>query len=148
MNDIGRSQIPRLRRLATDVQQDASASTEDLLQHAFANGADAVWILDAKGNAPRGGVVCENQAEDRHGVICAQIGVLGKARECLPSGIEVWSAGGKNYFAARSSGGRGRKDCWLRLSRVTAPARTFSLELRKSSHRLANTTARNRISER
>jgi two-component system, NtrC family, nitrogen regulation sensor histidine kinase NtrY len=101
MNDIGRSQIPRLRRLALDVQDDASPSTADLLQHAFARGADAVWFLDKDGNATRGGVVCENQPQDRRGTICAQIGVLGKLARVLPSGIEVWEAVGRNYFVVR-----------------------------------------------
>src|ERR1700719_2294093 len=35
MNDIGRSQLPRLRRLAVGVQEDATTSTDDQLQHAF-----------------------------------------------------------------------------------------------------------------
>ncbi|MHB8500761.1 MAG: sensor histidine kinase [Candidatus Acidiferrales bacterium] len=101
MNDIGRSQIPRLRRLAIEVQEDSSSSTEDLLQHAFAKGVDAVWILDRDGKATRGGVVCENQPEDRSGPICAQIGVLGKPVRVLPSGVEVWEADGRNYFVVR-----------------------------------------------
>jgi two-component system, NtrC family, nitrogen regulation sensor histidine kinase NtrY len=101
MNDIGRSQIPRLRRLAAEVQADSSSSTADLLQHAFANGADAVWILDKDGNQIRGGAVCESQPQDRHGTICSQVGVLGKPVRVLPSGIEVWEADGKNYFVVR-----------------------------------------------
>ncbi len=101
MNDIGRSQLPRLRRLAIDVQEDASQSVEDKLQHAFAKGADAVWILDREGNSTRGGVACENQPDDRHGTICAQVGVLGNPVRVMPSGIEVWSAEGQDYFAVR-----------------------------------------------
>lgn len=101
MNDISRSQLPRLRRLAMGVQEDAAEPAEEQLKHALAKGADAEWVLDKDGNATRGGVVCENQAEDRHGPICAELGVLGKTVEVLPSGIEVWVAGGNNYFAAR-----------------------------------------------
>ena len=101
MGDIGRSQIPRLRRLAAEVQQDSSLSTADLLQHAFAKGADAVWILDKDGNPIRGGVTCENQPQDRPATICSQIGVLGKPVRVLSSGIEVWDADGRNYFAVR-----------------------------------------------
>ena len=101
MNDIGRSQIPRLRRLAVGVQEDASSSTSDLLQHAFARGADAVWFLDKDGNATRGGVACEIQPQDRRGTICSQMGVLGKLARVLPSGIEVWDADGRNYFVVR-----------------------------------------------
>ena len=101
MNDFGRAQLPRLRRMAVEVQADDSPSVEDKLQHAFARGADAVWFLDKDGNSTRGGVTCENQAEDRQGPICAQIGVLGKLARLMPSGIEVWAAGGKDYFAVR-----------------------------------------------
>ncbi len=101
MNDISRSQLPPLRRLAMGVQEDAAQSAEDQLQHALAKGADAEWVLDKEGNAARGGVVCENQAEDRRGQICAQLGVLGKMVEVLPSGMEVWVAGGNHYFAVR-----------------------------------------------
>src|SRR5277367_232266 len=78
MNDFGRAQLPRLRRLATNIQEDTSPSVEDQLQHAFAKGADAVWVLDRDGNPTGGGVVCENQSEERAGPICAQPGVLGK----------------------------------------------------------------------
>src|SRR5271168_4208562 len=41
MNDFGLAQIPRLRRLAAEVQEDASPFFEDKLQHAIAKGADA-----------------------------------------------------------------------------------------------------------
>ncbi|MGC1619951.1 MAG: ATP-binding protein [Candidatus Acidiferrum sp.] len=101
MGDIGRSQIPRLRRLAAEVQQDGSPSTTDLLQHAFAKGADAVWILDKDGSPTRGGVTCEDQPQDHRATICSQIGVLGKPLRVLDSGIEVWEADGRNYFAVR-----------------------------------------------
>ncbi len=101
MNDFGRAQLPRLRRMAVEVQADGSPSIEDKLQYAFAKGADAVWILDKDGNSTRGGVTCEHQAEDGQGPICAQIGVLGKFVRLMPSGIEVWTADGKDYFAVR-----------------------------------------------
>jgi two-component system nitrogen regulation sensor histidine kinase NtrY len=99
--DFGRAQLPRLRRVAIEVQEDASASLEDRLQHAFAKGADAVWMLDKEGNSTRGGVVCEKQPDERQDPICAQMGVLGKFVRVLPSGIEVWAADGKDYFAVR-----------------------------------------------
>jgi two-component system nitrogen regulation sensor histidine kinase NtrY len=101
MNDFGRAQLPRLRRLATGIQDDAAHSVEDQLQHAFLKGADALWILDKDGNSTRGGVVCENQSEHKQDPVCAQIGVLGKFVRVMPSGIEVWTAGGKDYFAVR-----------------------------------------------
>ncbi len=101
MNDFGRGQLPRLRRLATEIHEESSASVEDQLQHAFAKGADAVWILDRDGNTTRGGVVCDSQPEERHVPICAEVGVLGKLTRVMPSGVEVWTAGGRDYFAVR-----------------------------------------------
>jgi len=102
MNDFGRAQLPRLRLLATGVQKDASSGLEEQLQHAFARGADAVWILDKDGTSVRGGVVCDEQREDRQGPVCTQMGVLGKFVRAMPSGVEVWTADGKDYFAART----------------------------------------------
>src|SRR5579859_5885924 len=76
INDVGRTQIPRLRRLALQVQQDPSRADSDKLQHAFASGADAVWILDRNGDPMRGGVVCDNQSEERKPPICASLASL------------------------------------------------------------------------
>jgi two-component system, NtrC family, nitrogen regulation sensor histidine kinase NtrY len=101
MNDIGRSQLERLRHLASDAARDPAKSTDEQLQHALWKGADALWLLDKDGNTLLGGVVCENQSEDRRGTICAQSGVLGTPVQTLPSGIEVWQAGGRDYFAMR-----------------------------------------------
>ncbi len=100
-NDLGRAQLPRLRGLALQAQAAASKPGEDVLQRSFALGADAVWILDRDGRAIRGGIVCENQPENRAGPICAQPNVLGQYAHALPSGVEVWQAAGGNYFAAR-----------------------------------------------
>src|SRR5215469_4533640 len=72
LNDLGRGQLHRLRGLALQVQADMQRSGADFLQHVFAKGADAVWILDQNGNVIRGGTVCENQPEDRRGVICVE----------------------------------------------------------------------------
>jgi PAS domain S-box-containing protein len=107
MNDFGRVQLPRLRRLATEVQGESQQPLDDQLQHAFANGADAVWLLDKDSNGIRGGVVCDSQPEDRQGPICTQVGVMGKMVGVMTSGIEVWTAGGKDYFAARVPALRG-----------------------------------------
>jgi two-component system nitrogen regulation sensor histidine kinase NtrY len=101
MSDFGRAQSPRLHRLAFAIQEDSSPSIEEELQRAFAMGADAVWILDKDGNSKRGGVICENQPEERQGPICARVGVLGKFVRAMPSGIEVWTADGNDYFAVR-----------------------------------------------
>src|ERR1700674_3220250 len=100
LNDLGRAQLPRLRGMAEQVQEEAAKPGEDFLRRAFARGADAVWILDAHGKPVRGGIVCDNQPEDRR-TICAQPGVLGAFARSLPSGVEIWAADGKSYFAAR-----------------------------------------------
>jgi two-component system nitrogen regulation sensor histidine kinase NtrY len=101
LNDLGRGQLPRLRGLARQVQSDALRPGDDYLQHAFAKGADAVWILDQNGKSIRGGIVCDNQPEDRRGTTCVESNVSGEYLRSLQSGVEVWQAGGRNYFAAR-----------------------------------------------
>jgi two-component system nitrogen regulation sensor histidine kinase NtrY len=102
LNDVGRtSTLPRLRTLARQAQSNASLPTNELLQHAFSSGLDAVWLLDKDGKAVRGGVVCEEQPEDRNGAICQHAGVLGSLLHTLPSGVEVWQAQGRNYLVAR-----------------------------------------------
>jgi len=100
LNDLGRAQLPRLRGMAEQVREEATQPGEDFLRHALARGADAAWILDANGKPVRGGIVCDKQPEDRR-TICEQLGVLGKFERSLPSGVEIWAADGKSYFAAR-----------------------------------------------
>jgi two-component system nitrogen regulation sensor histidine kinase NtrY len=101
LNDIGRTQIPRLRALATHQIPFATAASDEMLQHAFSDGADAVWILDKNGKAIRGGVICDNPPEQRSGVLCVHANVLGAQDHVLPSGIELWQASGKAYLASR-----------------------------------------------
>ena len=102
LNELGRTTtLPRLRALARQAQRNLSQPTEKLLNGAFASGLDAIWILDKDGKALRGGVVCENQAEDRSGQICQRAGVLGSLLRTLPSGVEVWDALGTNYLVTR-----------------------------------------------
>jgi PAS domain S-box-containing protein len=101
LNDLGRGQLPRMRRVALQAQADAERPGDDFLQHAFAQGADAVWILSQDGEPIRGGVVCDNQPEDRRGEICSQADVSAKYLRSLQSGVEVWQSGGRSYFAAR-----------------------------------------------
>ena len=102
MNDFGRTQLPRLRRLAQEAQDHSSETIDQQLQRAFANGLDAIWLLDRNGQPTAGGVVCETQPQDHHAPVCAQAGVLGNPVQTLPSGIEVWQAAGKDYFAVRA----------------------------------------------
>src|SRR5919108_2562914 len=101
LNDLGRGQLPRLRGLALQAQSEAQRSGNDFLQHALARGADAVWILDQNGNVIGGGAACDNQPEDRRDAICVESNVRGEYLRSLPSGVEVWHAGSKNYFGAR-----------------------------------------------
>jgi len=101
ITDLGRLTLPRLRNLARQVQVNSTESTEDLLKHAFQSGLDAVWILDKDGKIVRGGVVCDDQPEDRTGQICEHVGVTGTPVRTMPSGIEIWVAEGKDYLVAR-----------------------------------------------
>jgi two-component system, NtrC family, nitrogen regulation sensor histidine kinase NtrY len=103
LNDLGRGQLPRLRALALQVQSDALRPGEDFLQHALAKGADAVWILNQDGKLIQGGMICDNQSEDRRGPICVQQDLSGEYLRTLQSGVEVWQDGGRSYFAARVS---------------------------------------------
>jgi PAS domain S-box-containing protein len=105
-DDMGHSTLPRLRTLARQAQTDATAPNDHFLQHAFALGLDGVWVFDQAGNPIRGGVVCNNQSEDRTGPICVHED-LGHPIQTLPSGIEVWQAAGNNYLAARIPVGNG-----------------------------------------
>src|SRR5215472_13000782 len=101
LNDLGRGQLPRLRSLALQVQSDSVHGASGSMQKAFSRGADAVWILDTSGKPIRGAVVCDSQPDDRSGSVCLQLSVSGSYLRSLPSGVEVWQAEGKNYFAAR-----------------------------------------------
>ena len=100
--DLGRTTtLPRLRMMARQVQANSSVPTNELLQHAFGLGLDAIWFLDKDGKPLRGGVICDDQPEERSGTICQHAGVLGSPLRTLPSGVEVWQAQGKNYLVAR-----------------------------------------------
>jgi len=101
ISDFGRNALPRLRNLARQAQINASQPTEDLLQQAFKSGLDALWILDKGGKPTRGGVLCDDQPEDRSGEICERVGVIGAPVRTLPSGVEVWEAQGRDYLVAR-----------------------------------------------
>src|ERR1700730_15744486 len=70
MNDFGRTTLPRLRNLARQAQASAAEPTDELLKRGFASGLDALWVLDNNGNFVRGGVVCNDEPEDRTGQPC------------------------------------------------------------------------------
>jgi two-component system nitrogen regulation sensor histidine kinase NtrY len=101
LNDLGHSQVPRLHSLAHQALPYVSPSTDELLQHALAAGADAVWVLGPDGKAMRGGVICDDPPEDRAIPLCVQPSILGVQARVLQSGVELWEAGGKAYLSAR-----------------------------------------------
>src|SRR6266853_1405230 len=101
LSDLGRAQLPRLRGLALAAQAEANGPSADFLQRVFAKGADAVWILDGDGKVIRGGIVCDDLRADRTGAACVEHDVPGQYLRTLQSGVEVWAAGGRRYFAAR-----------------------------------------------
>src|SRR5882762_1249929 len=142
LNDLGRNTtLPRLRTQALQAQANASLPTNKLLQRVFASGVDAIWWLDKDGKAVHGGVVCDDQPEDRTGVICQHAGVLGNLLRTLPSGVEVWQAQGKNYLVARvptvdggkttgfvAAGYRTSPDFLNRLSLIQTQTREYETE--------------------
>src|SRR5256886_11294345 len=100
LNDLGRAQLPRLRGMASQAQAEASRHSADFLQHVFEKGADAVWILDRDGKVVKGGIVCDNQPENRTDAICVQPNVAGQDLRLLPGGGGGWGGVGRGYFAA------------------------------------------------
>src|ERR1700719_3992886 len=101
LSDLGQAQLPRLRGLALAAQAESGSRSADFLQRVFAKGADAVWILDGDGKVIRGGIVCDDLRADRTGAACVEHDVPGQYLRTLQSGVEVWAAGGRRYFAAR-----------------------------------------------
>jgi len=101
LTDLGKAQLPLLRGLALQARAEADRPGTDFLEHVFAKGGDAVWLLDRDGKVLRGGIVCDSQPEDLTGAICVQPDVSGQYLRTLASGVEVWAAGGRSYFAAR-----------------------------------------------
>jgi len=101
LNDLGRAQLPRLRGMALQALAEANRPGDEIFQHAFAKGVDALWFLDRDGKVLRGGTVCDSQPEDRTGTTCVQPDASGQYLRSLPSGVEVWAVGERSYFAAR-----------------------------------------------
>jgi two-component system, NtrC family, nitrogen regulation sensor histidine kinase NtrY len=132
MNDLEHTTLPRLRNLGRQAQTNASQSTDDLLKRAFASGLDALWILDANGKPVRGGVVCDDQPEDRTGEVCEHVGVFGTPVRALPSGVEVWEAQGKNYVVARvgnvAAGYRTSQNFMTRIAEIQKQMKEYEVE--------------------
>src|SRR5882672_1085748 len=70
LNDLGHGALPRLHTLGYQAAQRVGETPEVFLQHAFTVGLDAVWVFDSKGKFVKGGVLCDDQQEDRTLNIC------------------------------------------------------------------------------
>jgi two-component system, NtrC family, nitrogen regulation sensor histidine kinase NtrY len=101
LNDLGTGTLPRLHTQGFQAAMHVTETPESFLAHALADGLDAVWVYDAAGHFLRGGILCDDQQEDRTVATCTIAGVQGEMQRTLPSGVEVWQADGKSYFAAR-----------------------------------------------
>jgi two-component system, NtrC family, nitrogen regulation sensor histidine kinase NtrY len=101
LSDLGRSTLPRLHTLGYQAAMHSSETSEAFLEHSLAAGLDGAWLFDSQGHFVKGGVVCDDQPEDRTTQICAVSGAQGAQQRVLPTGVELWTAQGKTYFAAR-----------------------------------------------
>jgi two-component system nitrogen regulation sensor histidine kinase NtrY len=101
LNDLGHGTLPRLHMLGYQAALHADETPEAFLQHSLSLGLDAVWLVDANGKFVKGGTICDDQPEDRSAEICTVSGVQGSMQTVLPSGVEIWQAQDKSYFAAR-----------------------------------------------
>jgi len=101
LNDFGLGTLPRLHTQGFQAALHAQETPESFLEHSVATGLDAVWLFDAQGKFLKGGVACDNQPENRSLESCTVSGVQGALNQTLPSGIEIWEAGGRTYFASR-----------------------------------------------
>jgi two-component system, NtrC family, nitrogen regulation sensor histidine kinase NtrY len=100
LNDLGRGTLPRLHVLGHQAAAYAGETPEAFLQHSLSLGLDAVWLYDADGKFLKGGVICDDQPEDRAAELCTISGVQGALKSKLPSGIELWQAKNNSYFSA------------------------------------------------
>jgi PAS domain S-box-containing protein len=101
LNDLGRGMLPRLHTLGYQAAQHVSESPESFLENAFAEGLDAVWVFDSHGKFVKGGILCDDQQEDRTLNICSISGEQGVLQSTLPSGVEIWQSKNKSFFAGR-----------------------------------------------
>jgi PAS domain S-box-containing protein len=101
LNDLGRNTLPRLHTLGFQAALHADETPEAFLQHSLSMGLDGVWLFDNQGRFVKGGVICDDQPEDRSAELCTVSGVQATEQQKLPSGVEIWMAKDKTYFAAR-----------------------------------------------
>ena len=98
LNDLGRTQIPRLRNIAHHIEPLSNKPAREFLGSAFAAGADAVWVLDQNGDALSGGVTCDNPPEVRDALTCMVPGVLGKQVRVLPISDADFAYGARTFW--------------------------------------------------
>jgi two-component system nitrogen regulation sensor histidine kinase NtrY len=101
LNGIGHGTLARLQIQGYQAAQYAGETPEAFLQHSLSLGLDAVWLFDSDGKFVKGGVICNDQPENRTSEICGVNGVQGTPQRSLPSGVEIWQAKDKSYLAAR-----------------------------------------------
>src|ERR1700675_843931 len=65
LNELGSGFLPRLHTEGYQAATHASNAAETFLSTSFSAGLDAVWLFDAQGKFLRGGVLCDDQPEDR-----------------------------------------------------------------------------------
>jgi two-component system nitrogen regulation sensor histidine kinase NtrY len=101
LNELGRGTLPRLHTLGYQAALHANESPETFLQHALNSGLDAAWLYNAEGKLLKGGVICDDQPENRAAELCTVSGVQGSLQNTLPSGVEIWATKNNSYFTAR-----------------------------------------------
>ncbi len=101
LNDLGHGTLSRLQMQGRQAALHAEETPESFLQHALSLGLDAAWLFDAGGNLLKGGVACDVRPGVRSTEVCDVNGVQGSLQRRLPGGLEIWSARGNSYFAAR-----------------------------------------------
>ncbi len=101
LSDVGRGTLPRLRTLGYQAARHVEETPEVFLEHTLSSGLDAVWLYDAQGRFLKGGIVCDNQPDDRTQNLCTVSGVQGTKERTLQSGVELWQTQDKTYFGTR-----------------------------------------------
>jgi two-component system nitrogen regulation sensor histidine kinase NtrY len=121
LSDLGRGTLPRLHTLGHQAAMHANETPEAFLEHALSSGLDAAWLFDAQGHFVKGGIVCDDQPEDRSMQICTVSGVQGTQQRILPTGVEIWQVNDKSYFAGRVAATVGQKQGTLVVANKTSP---------------------------
>jgi PAS domain S-box-containing protein len=101
LSELGRGFLPRLRTQGYQAAMHLGETPEAFLEHALSNGLDGVWVLDSQGKFVKGGVICDDQQEDRTLNICSVNGEAGSLVRTLPSGVEIWQAKSNSFYATR-----------------------------------------------